>query len=296
MEIRMIKTILVPLSGTASDEAALSAALQLSETFVAHIECIRVAPDIGQLAARSVQPDFDEDGSSGSDTLPTLQRDVEQASTRAKAHFDAICHSKLAARSDAPHESRKPSAAFRIEHGNTKDVISTLARFHDLVVATTSTGAALDRDELGGVLLECGRPVFLAPAAIPSQPIENVAIAWKITAQAARAVTAAMPFLHQARQIEVLISNEENSEALDCLDCTDSVVQQLRWHGLHAQARYVIPGGRTAPNAVVETARELGADLLVMGAYGHSRLRETIFGGFTKRILEGVDVPVLLSH
>jgi nucleotide-binding universal stress UspA family protein len=57
-----------------------------------------------------------------------------------------------------------------------------------------------------------------------------------------------------------------------------------------------VPAGRSVPDAIIETARERQADLLVMGAYGHSRLREFIFGGFTRRILDGVDLPVLLFH
>jgi nucleotide-binding universal stress UspA family protein len=94
----------------------------------------------------------------------------------------------------------------------------------------------------------------------------------------------------------VLSANEEDTRAKECLDCSESIVQQLRWHGLNAYGHFVIPAGRTTPNAILETAHGFNADLLVMGGYGHSRLREFIFGGFTKRILDGVDLPVLVFH
>src|SRR5437868_13172803 len=114
------------------------------------------------------------------------------------------------------------------------------------------------------------------------------------SAESARAMTAAMPLLAKADRIDVLTASEDDAEAKSCVDCTDRVVQQLRSHGLNAYGRFVIPAGRSAADAVVETARGNGADLLVMGAYGHSRLREFVLGGFTQRILRGAAMPVLL--
>jgi nucleotide-binding universal stress UspA family protein len=80
------------------------------------------------------------------------------------------------------------------------------------------------------------------------------------------------------------------------VNCSDALVRQLDWHGFKARGHFILPAGRSVPDAVLETARTAGADLLVMAGYGHSRLREYIFGGFTRRILEGVDLPVLLFH
>jgi nucleotide-binding universal stress UspA family protein len=109
-------------------------------------------------------------------------------------------------------------------------------------------------------------------------------------------MTAAMPVLAKADRIDVLSANEDDADAKSCVDCTDRVVQLLRSHGLNAHGRFVIPAGRAAADAVVETARGHGADLLIMGAYGHSRLREFVLGGFTQRVLRGAAMPVLLFH
>ena len=105
-----------------------------------------------------------------------------------------------------------------------------------------------------------------------------------------------MPLLQKARRIDVFSANESDKGATGCVDCSDSIVRYLRWHGLTAMGHFVIPAGRTAAEAVLESARDTEADLLVMGGYGHSRVREFIFGGFTQRILKGAELPVLLFH
>jgi nucleotide-binding universal stress UspA family protein len=125
--------------------------------------------------------------------------------------------------------------------------------------------------------------------------MNTIAVAWKGTPEAARALTAAMPLLMKARRVDILVADESDSAA-QCLDCSEHITQHLRWHGVDAHAHFVLPAGRSVAKAVTETAKGFGADLLVMGAYGHSRLREFVFGGFTKEILAGVDIPVFLLH
>jgi hypothetical protein len=154
----------------------------------------------------------------------------------------------------------------------------------------------LSSEGIGQIIVGGGRPVLLAPEKAPKFVAKTIAIAWKNTPEAARAITAAMPLLAKAERIDVLSANEEDTKAMECVDCSDGVVQQLRWHGLNAYGHFVIPAGRTVPNAILESAAGVKADLLVMGGYGHSRFREFIFGGFTQRVLDGVDLPVLVFH
>src|SRR3978361_452524 len=89
---------------------------------------------------------------------------------------------------------------------------------------------------------------------------------------------AAMPILCKAHRVTVLSANEDDSKALACLDCFERVANYLRWHGISVETRYVGPGGRSVLDAVLQSAGEAGADLLVMGGYGHTRLGEWIFG------------------
>jgi nucleotide-binding universal stress UspA family protein len=121
---------------------------------------------------------------------------------------------------------------------------------------------------------------------------ETIAIAWKSSVQAARALTAALPFLAIAKQVVLLIvagdqrTNEEEAERL---------MSGLRWHGVPVSVRHLRAEDQSGPETLLSAAAEHAA-LLVMGGYGHSRLREWIFGGFTLHVLRGAEVPVLMAH
>jgi nucleotide-binding universal stress UspA family protein len=121
---------------------------------------------------------------------------------------------------------------------------------------------------------------------------ETVAIAWKPTREAAHAVTAAMPLLAAAKEIVILTVAEDEAVA----SAEDGpLVAGLGWHGFRVSAHRLSPNQAGAADTLLAAARERNA-LLVMGGYGHSRLRQWIFGGFTRRVLEGAEVPVLIAH
>src|SRR5205823_4705083 len=106
------------------------------------------------------------------------------------------------------------------------------------------------------------------------------------------AVTAASPFLQIAKQIVIMTVAEDNS-ALE--HEAERLMAGLRWHGVPVTMRHLHPDGHNAADNLLSAARE-HSSLLVMGGYGHSRLREWIFGGFTQHVLRGADVPVLMAH
>lgn len=289
-----MKTILVHLNGTDADTAVLSSAWRVARPVAGHLEALRVTPSLGDMALANLR----EDGDSR-DAFDALERQrsvVRTATEAASRNFQAFIRRENIQQLDTP-PAGQASAAWREKTGRDADVLIAQARYNDLLVVAAFGAERLPTFDLGRILFEGGKPVLLAPEKPSSDPIRTVAIAWKDTPEAARAVTAAMPLLSRAKRVIVLIANEDNQAALDCVTCTDSLVTQLLWHGLRAEARYVLPAGRTAPVAVLETARETEADLLVMGAYGRSRWRETIFGGFTREVLEGpIALPVFLAH
>jgi nucleotide-binding universal stress UspA family protein len=105
-----------------------------------------------------------------------------------------------------------------------------------------------------------------------------------------------MPFLAKAQKISILGATENGDDPQTVLDSTERLAMHLRWHGLKPQAGEVKSGERDACTAIVEAARNVHAGLLVMGGYGHSRARELVFGGFTRRILQAAPLPVLVCH
>jgi nucleotide-binding universal stress UspA family protein len=151
---------------------------------------------------------------------------------------------------------------------------------------------ALARSTLEALLLETGRPLLIPAAATPPADFaDHIAIAWKPTPQAARAVAFAMPLLAQAAKITILSVEEDDSRR----DEAARLVRYLGWHGITANINRITAGSEGAP-ATLLTAAKARSGLLVMGGYGHTRLREWVFGGFTQGALDYAELPVLMAH
>ena len=186
-----------------------------------------------------------------------------------------------------------PSAEFTVETGGLGRWIAEHGRFADLIVAGRRSGDDPGTNVLEDALMGSGRPVLIAPAAPPQAWPEVVAIAWKDTAEAARAVAAAMPFLEAAKRV-VILSVEEAGAAPE--ESCERLRRSLRWHNPATDLRRCEPGGRAPAEVLMDAAVAEGAGLVVMGGYSHSRLREMVLGGFTRHVLEQGSLPVLMAH
>lgn len=168
------------------------------------------------------------------------------------------------------------------------------ARVADLlIIGRPSDDQIAPSDVLESVLLNSGRPLLIPPSARIAALPDTVVIAWKATSEAARAVTAAMPFLSIAKQIVIMTVAEDETTLEE--EGAARLMANLRWHGFSVSVRRLEPDAQGAAETLLAAAREQPA-LLVMGGYGHSRLREWIFGGFTQRILREAEIPVLIAH
>jgi nucleotide-binding universal stress UspA family protein len=292
MEVHMFKTILVHLRGTKGDEAVLNAALEAARHTAAHLDCLHIRPNLGHLISRMAF-DMDEDTDRMTESLNTLRKLTDDTARAAAQAFTEFCTREGIVRTEAPPAPNRVSAAFRDVTDDELRHLITQSRYHDLVVVKGGSEEAggLSRDAVGRLILGAGRPVLLVPTA-HTRKMRTVAIAWKDVPEAARAVTAAMSLISKAEKIFVFNASEEDEQAADY----ESVIGQLRWHGLKAKGRRVVPGERSTADVLLETARSADVDLLVMGAYGRSRLNEMIFGGFTQRMLKAASLPVLLFH
>jgi nucleotide-binding universal stress UspA family protein len=174
------------------------------------------------------------------------------------------------------------------------------ALFADLLVLgqrdpADDDAAAVPADFVEAVLVACGRPALVVPHIGAGRTIgSTVAIAWKETPEAARAVTAALPFLRKAQRVVVLSWGEEppasvGGQALDLERYLNAHGVSFTWDRAGAERAQV-------GELLLSRAFDLGADLLVMGCYGHSRAREWILGGATRTILESMTLPVLMMH
>lgn len=177
--------------------------------------------------------------------------------------------------------------------GETGDFIHE-ARLADLVVFASPS----NRDERlfnkirDLVLFRTGRPVLLAPTAAPQFTGSNVVIAWNDSREVARAVAASLPFLAAAADVCVLCAMMDNYCPIECAKIED----YFACHGIKAEAIVFGATRRSVSKALLQKAAELEANLLIMGCYGHSHLREVMLGGVTRDVLTHARLPILMAH
>ena len=289
----MIKTVLVHLRGTKGDAANLSAALQVARPFGAHLECLHIRPDLAALISLARPAILEGETDTIARALKRVEKESAESAQRAADSLSSFCAHEGLSKGELPSSSKGVSASFREDIGGDVERLIAHCRRHDLVVVKGGgeKDGGLGSHDVGRLILNAGRPVLIAPT-VPARPSGTVVIAWKDTAEAARTVSAAMPLLEEARRIFVVTASEDEEPHSD----SSGVVSHLEWRGLKCEAIHIEPRGRDAYDAVLETARAAGADLLVAGAYGRSRLSEVVFGGFTEGLLEDASLPVLVLH
>jgi nucleotide-binding universal stress UspA family protein len=287
----MIKTILVPATGSERDAAVFDAALSVARRFAAHIQFLHVRADAAALAVS-----LSADGS-GATMVGGLMNRLEEESAlredRASRSFQGFCDRQAVAIRDAPSPNAGPSAQWLREIGAEPQWTVEHARLSDLlVIGRPGVDEGVSLDTLETALLESGRPLLIPPPTLLREVPETIAIAWKNTPHVARALTGALPFLSIAKDIVILTVAEDTSSPEEE---ANRLERSLRWHGVPVSIRHLQSNGRTVADTLLSAAAN-DAALLVMGGYGHSRLREWIFGGVTLQVLRHADVPVLIMH
>lgn len=282
------KTILVQVDGSKGWEARLSCAAQLATLFSGHLVGVHAKPlpYVPPLAYEAVPTDFIEQQRKAADT----------SAVTAERNFRAVTD-KLTLPSPAE---------WRCEDGNLDRVIAKHARYADLVVISQTQPEEPDASlvELpGDLLLAAGRPILLVPYnSTPkfSVALNHVLVAWDGGREAARAITDAMPLLIKAKKTTIIAINPEQNpwfgEPIHGQEPCADMAQYLARHGVKAEAAHIQAKDISVANALLSRAADLGCDLLVMGGYGRSRLREQILGGTTQSILKQLTLPVLMSH
>lgn len=183
------------------------------------------------------------------------------------------------------HARRDLPVAALSEAGNAADLI-VIGRAEP---ATIDTYAHLDAGEL---LLQSGRPVLIVPPGHRQLDVRTAIVAWKSTPEARRAISDALPMLERAEHVILLTIDEAGAP-----DPTVSDAQSfLLRHGIDARVERIERKASSVEDTLVQFARNAQADLIVAGAYGHTRIREWVFGGVTRQLLMSASVPCILSH
>jgi nucleotide-binding universal stress UspA family protein len=279
----MIKSILVPTSGTESDESVFRTASDVAHSLAAHLDFYHVRLSACEAAIRSPEVQFCVP-SQLANVLDRLEQRADVLSKASLQHFESFC------------STHREISAHRFEEiDQAGDRFVFHARHHDLTVLGRSKTRNPKSDRLIELLLlSSGHPVIIAPPAQRAKTTGTIIVGWKEAAEAARALNAAMPLLQRAKRV-VLVGVAEDHDAPPTLN---HVARQLGWHGVAAEE--CLSGGGSASSSVAarlaDCAAQFDADLLVVGGYGHKPLREAIFGGVTRELIKHCDIPVFMMH
>lgn len=288
----MPKVILVPATGTAEDAAVFATALAAARLFGSHLVALHVRPDVRREIATMASVDMGVTAG-----LDTMIADLEaQSETREKAAMQAWTAFRTANNVTLADSPGTPgiTGEWRAEVGNEADWLAEHGRTSDLVIAGRGReGGVVAMDVLETALMDSGKPLIVAPDNAPATLDGPVVVAWKNTRESAKAVAAALPFIRKASKVVILTVPESSDSEPD--PSPVRLAAALRWHN-SVEVKTLPSGGGEPVKILMKAAREAKATLLVMGGYGHTRLREAVFGGFTRAVLENAPIPVLMAH
>jgi len=286
-----IRDILVPVRGDGKGEGVLDHALAVARRFDAHLTVVHCRPRPEDMLPYGVYvpTSFRKQVTSWATGL------ADDEEVTLKALFNEYCsrHDLAVVEDSAAAPKDRVSASWEEAIGKQAAIVAVRGRLADLVaVAQPDPKLDLGRNTLEAALLETGRMVLLCPPAEVVSIGRHVAIGWDGNAEAARAVAAAMPILVAADQITVLSAETGAPFELG----PEDLRAYLARHDGRAEVKTFRSRATEVAEGLLATATEGGADVLVIGAYGHSRRRELLMGGVTQHIIEHTRLPVLMIH
>ncbi|NDW06268.1 universal stress protein [Jiella pacifica] len=275
----MYRTILVCLDSAERVDRLLDVVLPIAEKHAAHVVGLHVTPSALADLATEISVEY----------LEETRKSLRHAADAVRAAFEA-----RAAATDVSME-------WRCEEPVAPDYARAVTR-HALcadlvVVAQSHTSEWYGGGLVTDVLFETGRPILFVPregryATVGERPV----VAWNGTRESARAAFDAIPLLSAAELVRVIAVDPHRSDAKTGLAPVGDLAAALARHGLKIEQNITHSGEIAVADALLNYLADVGADLLVMGCYGHSRIREMLFGGVTRKILQQMTAPVLMSR
>lgn len=274
-----LRTILVCLNETANNEAVIATASLLRREYEATVRGLFVIPATRIYPAARYEP-------------------VPEMFEVHREYFEAQCKSVTAA-----FNAAFAGSPLRIERSGSPliaDSVIDFARACDLVVVSQTemvSDRGVELDFIPRVAIAAGRPVLVVPRSLPLLSLpETVLVGWNGSREAARTVFDSMPILKRARAVHLLWVDPPTERGDAWTSPAEELVRSLSLHGVNASLETISSHGDDTGEVLLKKAKNLGADLLVIGAYGHSRLSEFILGGVTRTVLRQMKSPLFLSH
>jgi nucleotide-binding universal stress UspA family protein len=288
-----VKKILVVYSGTGSDDATMSSAVHVAKGFAAHITAICPASADNVLGGLDFVP---EEGSRA--LLDELEARERRREEDAFASFNRFVEREGLEYLDTPRHSDVVSVSWEAIDAPMHNVVERRGGSFDLIVVgqpghDSSITRYMKQKIIEAAAFSTGRPVLVAPQAPPRTLGETVLIGWNRSAQASRAFHAAKVLLLQrAKKVRILSVTTGAKDGPPA----DEIADNLAWHGIDCEVRELSPDNQSVGTVLLAEASAISADLLVVGAYTHSRLRQLLLGGVTRNLLSNATIPLFMAH
>jgi nucleotide-binding universal stress UspA family protein len=277
----MIKDVVVNLQQQAASDPARDFAISVAKTFGAHIAGVSFAfvPDFPGYISPQLRPEM----------FAEVMARSEEVALAAIDRFEAA-----ADQSQVSKEHRMLKAT----EVDAPVVLSTLARRFDLSVFMQSQPNVVDNDDMVETsLFESGRPLIVVPYIQRDElQLDRLICCWDGSRAATRAIHDALPFLVKAGTVDLLIVLNEKTSSSENEIRGVEIARHLARHGVRLQIQTIEAADIDVTNAILSYAADRSAQLIVMGGYGHSRLRQIILGGVTRDMFKSMTVPVFMSH
>jgi len=285
------RTLLAVLRGGSDDADCLKAAHLIASQFDGHIDALHVRADPKAFL------DYTGDAMTGdayAQLIDAVEEEVAEKSQAARSAFDAWSRETGVEIVTEPKAGGRVTATWVEKTGAEDRVVGRDGMLRDLIVLPSSAGDedAASEQTIQRAIFEAGRPVLVVPKGKPPTKLERIAIFWNGSKEAVRAVEAAMTLLRNTRTVDVMWVEED----VDVDAVQTGLDEYLAWHGVAASEKRFAPDKRFIGEMLMDEAVKADIDLVVMGGYSHSRLREFILGGVTQHMLEESPLPVLTAH
>ena len=263
---------------------ALETALLLARRCDSYIEGFSLRWSVNQVAGGDIV---------GGIPLELFTRDNAEEEKKARQIFESFMQENNVPRSTKATGTLSFGWLDGAPEGET--FVGTYGRVFDIIVMHRSDAKSIGLNNMAieSCLFESGRPILLSPPSPPGQIATNVLIAWNCSTEQARATALAMPLLQKADHVTVLTVNGGTAVPGPS---AEQLIRYLRCNDIKAELLKVELDGRSTGEAILAAPQSLSCDLLIKGAYTQSRLRQMIFGGATRHVLENAALPVLLAN
>lgn len=288
-----LRTLLVSANGTKESQTLLESAFKSAQQIGAHLTVMHVRTD-----PRETIPLLGEGMSVGmiDDMTQLAEEEGNKRVAKAREQFED-CVSKFSAVETEHPSASGYSTTWKEVSGREDEMVAQYGRMVDLILvsrpdANTEVGHTL---VLNAALFDTGRPALVVPpnGISGSEGIgKKIVISWNGSPQSARAVSSALPLLKNADDVSVFTIESSTTPAVASAGMTD----YMAYHGVNASLHTLTGSGTSVGEALLKEVKSLGADMVVMGAYTHSRMRQLILGGVTRHVLEEATVPLFMAH